>query len=307
MLNRLKTRKEACPELLAYLPPNLPDELQNKLLDLLEPLGVDVREWRTQTMGVIKFMRKVDKEWDEQEGWFRPCEEYRKDEEWIVHWLPVDEFVDLTCNDQTGLKLQFHIERLKKTIPGAKIVIILEGLTALLTRVKKAVANAHDAAAREIGGLEGARRNRNQELLDIDEEVIQNELIKIQLNYEIRIVHTSSTTESAEWITILATDIASIPYRFRLMDIYANKRWSQMLLDRSICMEKGQVKSGTNAADTFHKMLQHVARVTPHIADAITARYKSVHSLIEGFRQGGPYILEDLDVGPPCIDAMLTV
>lgn len=61
-------------------------------------------------------------------------------------------------------------------------------------------------------------------------------------------------------------------------------------------MEAGQIKSGTGPEDTFHRMLQHVQRVTPPVADAITARYKSVSALIRGFQQGGPYILEGLPV-----------
>jgi len=61
-------------------------------------------------------------------------------------------------------------------------------------------------------------------------------------------------------------------------------------------MESGQIKSGQTVEDTFHKMLQHVFRLTPQAADSITAEYKSVSSLIRGFRTGGPYILEDMPV-----------
>lgn len=63
-------------------------------------------------------------------------------------------------------------------------------------------------------------------------------------------------------------------------------------------MDAGQVKSGQNPEDTFNKMLQHVARVTPQIADSITGTYKSVHSLMTAFERGGPDILEDFPVPP---------
>jgi hypothetical protein len=69
-----------------------------------------------------------------------------------------------------------------------------------------------------------------------------------------------------------------------------------MFLDRSFCTETGQIKSGTSVEDTFHKMLQHVHRVTPHIADSITSVYGSVYALVHGFQRGGPDILEDLPV-----------
>jgi crossover junction endonuclease EME1 len=69
-----------------------------------------------------------------------------------------------------------------------------------------------------------------------------------------------------------------------------------MFLERNFCMDAGQVKSGQNPEDTFNKMLQQVARVTPQIADSITGTYKSVHSLMAAFERGGPDILEDFPV-----------
>jgi hypothetical protein len=61
-------------------------------------------------------------------------------------------------------------------------------------------------------------------------------------------------------------------------------------------MEVGQIKSGSDAKDSFHKMLQHVRGVTPHVADSITARFKSVAALIQGFQRGGADILQNLTV-----------
>lgn len=78
--------------------------------------------------------------------------------------------------------------------------------------------------------------------------------------------------------------------------VLTDNRRTRMFLDRSFCMESGQIKSGNGVEDTFQKMLQHIQRVTPGVADAITARYKSVSALIRGFQQGGPNILEDLPV-----------
>ena len=212
-LNRLKTRKEACPELIAYLPPALPDELHDDILNFMEPLGIDTREWSTVTMDVIKFVRKVNADWDEEGGLFRPCEDYRRDEEWIIHWLKADKFLDLTSFDQTGLAYQFHIENLKNVVPGAKILVVLEGLTTLLARAKTVRNRIHDAAVRAELGVQ-ARSKKDDRLEHLDVEDLENILIEMQVVHEIRIVHTSSAPDSAEWISILAADIASIPYKY---------------------------------------------------------------------------------------------
>lgn len=210
-LNRLKNRKETCPELVAYLPPTLPDVLHNHILNFMEPLGIDTREWPTATMDVIKFVRKVNAEWDDEGGLFRPCDEYRRDEEWIIHWLKADKFLELTSFDETGLEFKFHLEKLKNVVPGTKVLLILEGLTTLLVRARSARNRVHDAAVRTQLG-EHARLNKEQKLESLDVDEVENALIEMQLVHEIRIIQTSSAPESAEWISILAIDIASLPY-----------------------------------------------------------------------------------------------
>jgi crossover junction endonuclease EME1 len=69
-----------------------------------------------------------------------------------------------------------------------------------------------------------------------------------------------------------------------------------MYLDRSFCMEGGQVKSGATTEEMFSKMLQQVHRVTPQVADTIMGTHKSVSALVRAFQQGGPHVLEDLVV-----------
>lgn len=69
-----------------------------------------------------------------------------------------------------------------------------------------------------------------------------------------------------------------------------------MGLETSFCMEKGQVKAGTDELDTFVKMLQEIVRVTEPMAYGIAAAYPTVMSLVRGFREKGPGMLEDLQV-----------
>jgi len=59
-------------------------------------------------------------------------------------------------------------------------------------------------------------------------------------------------------------------------------------------MERGQVKHGEDAADTYVKMLQEINRVTASMAYGIAATYPSVRDLIRGMRKYGPLMLEDV-------------
>lgn len=197
---------------MAYIPPTLPDALHDSILGFLEPLGMDTREWNPPTPDIIKFVRKVNAEWDVEGGFFRPCEEYRRDEEWIIHWMKADKFVELTSSDQTRLALRFHMERLKNVIPGAKVILILEGLAAVFTRAMNAVKRNHDARARAHMG-EQSRGRKDNALHDLDVNAVEDALVELQVVYEVRIVQTTSAPDSAEWISILATDISSIPHK----------------------------------------------------------------------------------------------
>jgi len=174
---------------------------------------MDTREWTSCLHDTIKFVRKVEGEWDEEAGMFRPCNEYRRDEEWIVHWMKADKFVDLAVFDETGMALQFHLDKVRECVSGVKVLLVLEGLGNLLSRAKNARGRVYDAAVRTQLG-ESTRTKRDERLLDIDPEKVEETLIKMQLVHEIRVIQTSSPVDSAEWISILAADIASIPYKF---------------------------------------------------------------------------------------------
>jgi hypothetical protein len=161
----------------------------------------------------VKFVRKVRGEWDEAAGLFRPVDEYRRDEEWIVHWLKAEKFVDLAVFDETGMALQFHLERVRGCVPGAKVVVVLEGLAGVLSKARNARNRVHDAAVRiQLG--QASRGKTDERFLELDVEKVEETLIEMQLVHEIRIIQTSSSADSAEWISILAADIASIPYRY---------------------------------------------------------------------------------------------
>lgn len=69
-----------------------------------------------------------------------------------------------------------------------------------------------------------------------------------------------------------------------------------MNLQATFCMDSGQVKTGEDNDDTWMKMLQEIVRVTAPIAQGIAVEYPNVVSLVQGFLQDGPRMLEDLQV-----------
>jgi len=175
---------------------------------------LDTREWTPSAADVIKFVRKVTAEWDEEGGYFRPCdEEYRRDEEWIVHWFHAEDFVQKACFDPTGRALKVHIERVKNVLPGKKVIVILEGLAGVVAKAVNARNRRHHASVRNHL-RETSRANKEDSCVNLDTDELEMALIEMQLVHEIRIVQTVDEDDSAEWTSILATDIASIPYKY---------------------------------------------------------------------------------------------
>jgi crossover junction endonuclease EME1 len=186
----------------------------------------------------VKFVRKVRGEWDEQAGLFRPVEEYRRDEEWVVHWMKAEKFVDLAVFDETGMALQFHLERVQGAVRGAKVLVVLEGLAGLLSKAKNARNRVHDALVRSQLG-QTSRGKTDERLVELDVEKVEEALIEMQLVHEIRVIQTSSSADSAEWISILAADIASIPYRSSLPRPFSFLCMGVLTVDGRGCFWRG--------------------------------------------------------------------
>jgi hypothetical protein len=92
---------------------------------------------------------------------------------------------------------------------------MLEGLATLLARAKSARNRVHDANVRGTT----ARNRKDERLEGLDVNLVEDVLIEMQVLHEMRVVQTTCAADSAEWISILATDIASIPYRYGLWDV----------------------------------------------------------------------------------------
>ena len=69
-----------------------------------------------------------------------------------------------------------------------------------------------DAAVRWVN----TRANKDDKWVGLDMEEVEMALIEMQLVYEMRIVQILCTATSAEWISILVVDIASILYKYSI-------------------------------------------------------------------------------------------
>jgi crossover junction endonuclease EME1 len=158
-----------------------------------------------------------------------------------------------------------------------------------------------------------ARKRKRKEPEYVDEDMIEDALLRLQVVHGALIHHTGIKIQTAEWIITFTQHISTIPYRlvhsfttnplaifnclllipFDLLTSFS--RAEKDALDTAFCMESGQVKTGDNPEDTFVKMLEEINRLTKSIAYGITTEYPSVQTLVKGLKTNGPLGLKDLN------------
>ena len=309
--NTLRTdKKVSAREMTICFPLNLDSKLADQARSFLGPFEVKFQWWASSVPNVIKWRRKVEAMYDEEEGQWELTDEHEREEKHVMCIMLAQEFVDLAMGD-TGDDLDTHVLKMKAKFKDCAIIYLIEGLTTWM-RKNKNIRNRQftEAVRRQMGqGFDDPpprtqrRKTKQQEYVDAD--MIEDALLRLQVMHGVFVHHTAAMIETATWIMAFTQHISTIPYRY----VFSNKflilsygslqltiatRLQKMSLDTGFCMDAGQVKSGDNAADTFVKMLQEINRLTAPIAYGIAAEYPSVKSLVEGFEENGKDILMGL-------------
>ncbi|KAL3421471.1 ERCC4 domain-containing protein [Phlyctema vagabunda] len=282
--NTLTDKKNSTAQMIVDLPSCLDVRLGSHAKALLLPVGAELGEWESE-ISLIKWRRKVEAIYDEQAGHFVPCPKHIKDEMHIMYVMQANEFVSLATGPE-GKDLDSHFLRLRAKYDGYTIIYLIEGLTPWM-RKNKGVKNAQfQEAVRNMGQDEEnsatQRRKPKKQAEYIDEDLIEDALLRLQVVHKPLIHHTNSAIETGQWVVAFTQHISTIPHR-KLKDA----------LDTTFSMESGQVKTGEDAADTYLRMLSELKMVTAPVACGIAAEYPSVQKLIAGFEADGPLILED--------------
>ncbi|ELR02751.1 hypothetical protein VC83_04473 [Pseudogymnoascus destructans] len=274
-------KKVATPEMIAVFPSSLDEKLRQQAEGFFGKIGVNYQEWDCSgtVQNVLRWKRKVDAKYNEAEGHWEPVPSVVEDEKHVLCYMPAAEFVALGTNEE-GKDLGSHVLRMKARFDGFEIIYLIEGLTTWM-RKNRNVRNRQftDAVRRQMGEEEGgtsSQRSRKKAAEYVDEDMIEDALLRLQVIHGVLIHHTTALVETAEWFAVFTQHIATIPYRRQ-----------RMALDTAFCMETGQIKTGEDAPDTYVRMLQEVNRVTAPIAYGIAAEYPSVKTLVDGLKKEG--------------------
>ncbi|KAK6528159.1 hypothetical protein TWF281_009410 [Arthrobotrys megalospora] len=235
---------------------------------------------------IIKWRRVITAEWDSEEDIFIPVPRKIQDENHVLTVIQAKDFVALTNSPD---ELDIFIAKVKTAYPTCKPIVLIEGLTKLVNKSKSNQSRAYAAEVRnrmrDDGGRETVRMNKAAQ--DVDEDNVEDALLKLQVVHGCLLCHTQDGTYTAEAIGYYTQHISQIPYKH-----------AKSVLNNSanFCMDVGQVQSGKTVDDTYNKMLQAVHMSTAGVATAIQSEYPSIQKLFRAFMDGGEDVLKDIRI-----------
>lgn len=303
--NKLKVhKKDSTPEMIIDMASSLEGtSVGNQSKEFMNRLGVDCNFFSSTVPNIVKWRRKKTAIFNEALGHWEPCRLFIQEEGHVLCLVTAQDFADmvLTPPGSAGAteSLEEHVLRIKDAYPDCKTIYLIEALTPWMRKNRNARNRAYQAEVRrqmedEISAemnLPQPSRRRPETTATVDDDTIEDALLRLQIVHDCLIHHTNAAPESAEWIKNFTEHVSTVPYRRERME---NN-------DSAFCMDVGQVKTGDDKADTFVKMLQEVNRITASMAYGIVARYPSVTDLIRAMRRHGPGLLEDVKVRYPIV------
>lgn len=291
-------KKESTPEMIIDIDSSLEESsVGNQAVEFMRRLGVEYTFFPSSILGIVKWRRKVKATFNEALGYWEPCALHVKPEKHVLCLLTAQDFADMVIAPvDSGESLKRHVLKIKETYSGCKPIYLIEGLTAWMRKNHNARNRAYQAEVRRQLTAQPNDNNNNNTTTSnrrtkkpettptIDDDTIEDALLNLQVTHSCLIHHTAAAPESAEWLKAFTEHVSTIPYRLEL--IHGN--------DSAFCMDVGQVKTGEDKKDTFVKMLQEVNRVTASMAYGIVEQYPSVVDLVDGMKEGGSGLLEDV-------------
>ncbi|KAI4142425.1 MAG: hypothetical protein L6R39_004941 [Caloplaca ligustica] len=316
--NKLKLDKKlSTPEMIVDLPISIDGTtVDTQIREFLKQIGVEITSYQSPVSNTIKWRRKVESRLDADTGWREKLPAKEIDlEKHVMCLMSANELADLVVSDieTDGHGLNEHVARIKSAFTDCIPIYIIEGLDAWIRKNRNARNRAYAAAVLAqptagdqnsiTNGKAATSKRKKQQTSIVDEDMIEDALLRLQVVHNCLIHHAAVPIETAEWVAHFTEQISQVPYRFVIISIpvqqytlKANQhvRQEQMAREATFCMDSGQIKSGKDAEETYINMLLANVRVTAPIAYGIATKYPNVSALVRGLEGKGQMALESL-------------
>jgi crossover junction endonuclease EME1 len=217
-VNVLRTdKKKSTLEMIVDMPSCLDTRLAEQIRTFLKPVEAEHSEYEC-TQPVIKWRRKIDSNFNEEAGHWEKVKSYVGSEKHIMFIMTAEEFVDLATGEE-GKDLDSHVLRLKAKFSANDIIYLIQGLQPWMRKNKNRQNRKYLQDVRyQMSGEANApaasqKRRKRPEQDHVEEDLLEDVLLKLQVMHGVLIHHTSVAIETAEWVVIFTQHISTVRYR----------------------------------------------------------------------------------------------
>lgn len=223
-VNRARYDKDkSTPDMILDIPTSLcGTSVETQVQELLKNLSVATTMYETEIPNMIKWRRKIRARFDEEAGHWEPIAEYIDDENHVLCFITAQSFVDLVSksdDDERSDGLTAYMSRVRQRYRDQELIYLIEGLDAFMRKSKNArnrqyvaAVRAHAETDQAPSGSQAGRAKKKQDAI-VDDEMIEEALLALQVEYGCLIHHTTSSIDSAQWICHFTRHISTIPWK----------------------------------------------------------------------------------------------
>ena len=213
-------KKDSTPEMIVDLPASINGQsVDIQIREFLKNLGVDATLYQGTIPNVIRWRRKVKAKWNPGLDHWEPLESMQiENERHVLCIMTAKEFVALAVAHNEEQDVEMHVAKLKSAYEDCIPIYLIEGLHLWMRKNRTAENRAYQARVlSQAQGNEASASNqpkRKKAPVEIvDEDMIEDVLLRLQVMNGCLIHHTATSVETAEWVATFTQHISTIPYR----------------------------------------------------------------------------------------------
>ena len=228
-VNRSKMDKKITgPDMIVDLPTSIDgNTVEIQIREFLRNLQIEATSYQSPLPNMIKWRRKVKSRYNPEKEHWEPIQPMEiEDEKHVMCLMSAQEFVALASTQSPQIDdpdLEAHVLKLRGKFEGCTPIYLIEGLTSWMRKNKTTLNRAYQAAVlTQMGGQENGGPRGNQKTCSrrkksahtyVDEDMIEDALLRLQVIHKCLVHHTMNSMETAEWVTNFTQHISTIPAR----------------------------------------------------------------------------------------------
>ena len=213
-------KKDSTPEMIVHLPASIHGQsVDTQIREFLKNLGVEATLYQSPIPNVIRWRRKVKAKWNPELDYWEPLESMQiENERHVLCIMTAKEFVALAVAQGEEQDVETHVAKLKSAYEDCIPIYLIEGLQQWMRKNRTAENRAYQARvlsqaqASEASAVNQPKRKRAPVEI-VDEDMIEDVLLRLQVMNGCLIHHTVTSLETAEWVATFTQHISTIPYR----------------------------------------------------------------------------------------------